>query len=365
MATKKSEEQEELLADAAKSPVADKNDAPTKEDAPDSASVVAFWVIGSVACSVGLIITNKVIMKTYNFPFVFTLTTCHFLAQALLLETFSLTGVFEAKKMPFNDNAKLGAAMVASVAFMNFSLKHNSVGFYQICKLACVPFMVLVQSFFYNQVFSRRIMATLALITLGVGAAVVTDVELNLMGSVFGLAAIMSTTFWQIWQGTYQGKYELKGYQFPHSISPAILVIVASCALIFEVLPIVPDQPTVLDHPFDLMQLSVIGASSFMAIGVNVFTAGLIRVTSPVTYQVVGHAKTIGVLTGGFIMFPLPDGTTSSEMLKNMFGMALAMSGVILYGHLKTAKEKDCCVQNHGQGLMSHIRHSFKFTNKF
>ena len=46
-----------------------------------SALSVAGWILGSVGSSVGLILVNKVIMKTYGFSFVLTLTALHFLGQ--------------------------------------------------------------------------------------------------------------------------------------------------------------------------------------------------------------------------------------------------------------------------------------------
>lgn len=43
---------------------------------------------------------------------------------------------------PFSQKASFG-----SIVFMNLSLAHNSVGFYQRSKLACVPVIMLVEYF--------------------------------------------------------------------------------------------------------------------------------------------------------------------------------------------------------------------------
>jgi solute carrier family 35 protein E3 len=67
-----------------------------------------------------------------------------------------------------------------------------------------------------------------------------------------------------------------------------------------------------------------------MAIAVNLCSAGLIGKTSAVTYQVVGHLKTCLVLIGGFIFVPTSNFTTK-ELLKNVFGISIAMVGVIAY----------------------------------
>ena len=130
------------------------------------------------------------------------------------------------------------------MAFMNFSLHANSVGFYQITKLACVPCMVVIQTMggqvrlctvpsciqtstllqgiktpahtyvlharMTAQVFSRRIQATLAVIVLGVGLAVVSDMQLNAVGACFGAVAVACTTLNQLWIGSLQSKYDTR-----------------------------------------------------------------------------------------------------------------------------------------------------------
>jgi solute carrier family 35 protein E3 len=53
--------------------------------------------------------------------------------------------------------------------------------------------------------------------------------------------------------------------------------------------------------------------------------------------QVVGHAKTCLVLTGGYIMFPAAAGDLQ-RLYNNIAGVSVAMLGVILYGHLQQAR---------------------------
>ena len=65
-----------------------------------------------------LIMTNKYIMSEYHFGFVFTLTSCHFIAQLCLLESLALMGAFEVKRMPLLDNLKASLAMVMKIAFV-------------------------------------------------------------------------------------------------------------------------------------------------------------------------------------------------------------------------------------------------------
>ena len=87
---------------------------------------------------------------------------------------------------------------------MNLNLAYNSVGFYQISKLACIPCTLLIQYFAYQQSVSRMVMLTLIPITLGVGYATVYDFSINLIGFIFAIAAVIATAVAQIFTNTYQ-----------------------------------------------------------------------------------------------------------------------------------------------------------------
>ena len=112
--------------------------------------------------------------------------------------------VFAYKPAPLSGVFPLAMGSLLSVAFMNLNLSHNSVGFYQLSKLACIPCTLLVQYLAYSQTISRRVMLTLIPITLGVGYATVYDLEINFLGFVFATAAVVATSFAQIFTNTYQ-----------------------------------------------------------------------------------------------------------------------------------------------------------------
>jgi len=261
----------------------------------------------------------------------------------ITLETAALFKMFEVKRLPWRENFVVASSMVASVMFMNYSLRTNSVGFYQVTKLACIPCMVAIESTYYGKVYNRKIRLTLAIVIIGVAAAVVTDVQFNALGFMFGCLAVFFTTQFQIWTGAKQKEHGLQGLQFQHSQAHAVTIIVGVLALIFEV--ILPDREnSLLYHDFTAPELVLILVSCILAIAVNVTSASLIGKTSAVTYQVVGHMKTCLVLIGGFMLFPL--NVSNLDLAKNISGILVAMTGVILYGHLKLSEQQqlpDCC----------------------
>lgn len=58
---------------------------------------------------------------------------------------------------------------------------HNNLRL-QLSKLACIPFILLIEYLVYNKSVSGSIQCTLIPITLGVGYATVYDVNLHLFG---------------------------------------------------------------------------------------------------------------------------------------------------------------------------------------
>jgi solute carrier family 35 protein E3 len=112
--------------------------------------------------------------------------------------------VFNYKAAPFSGVFPLAMGSLLSVAFMNLNLAYNSVGFYQLSKLACIPTTLLIQYIAYTQTSSRRVLLTLIPITIGVGYATVYDLDVNVVGTVFAVAAVVATSFAQIFTNTYQ-----------------------------------------------------------------------------------------------------------------------------------------------------------------
>jgi solute carrier family 35 protein E3 len=292
-----------------------------------------FWAGLSIGSSVGIILINKSIMSYYAFNYVFTLTTLHFLTQAILMEILVMASVIKPAKLPNKDNLLTAACGVASIVFMNFNLRFNSVGFYQMTKLLCIPLIVFIETKYYGKVFSGKIKFSLMLVLAGVGITAVTDLLVNRLGLVFGAIAVFSTTQFQIWQGSKQEQYKIQPIQITHSVSFPMALICGVCAAVFEG---VYTDDSVLDHEFDGMkEIGMIFLSCCFAILVNICSFTLIGKFSAVTYQVIGHMKTILVLVGGLLMFKF-NGTTR-QLMNNLSGIVLAMIGVILYGHLKSA----------------------------
>uniref|UniRef100_M1CZS8 UDP-glucuronic acid/UDP-N-acetylgalactosamine transporter n=1 Tax=Solanum tuberosum TaxID=4113 RepID=M1CZS8_SOLTU len=220
----------------------------------------------SVVSSVSIVICNKALISTLAT----TLTSWHLLVTFCSLHVARWMRFFEHK--PFDPKAVMGFGILngSSIGLLNLSLGFNSVGFYQMTKLAIIPCTVLLETLFYRKKFSRNIQLALTVLLFGVGIATVTDLQLNLLGSVLSMFAIVTTCIAQI------------------------AFIVLSC----------------------LISVSV-NFSTFLVIGK----------TSPVTYQVLGHLKTCLVLAFGYVLLRDP------FSWRNILGIVIAMLGMILYSY--------------------------------
>jgi solute carrier family 35, member E3 len=210
-----------------------------------------------------------------------------------------------------------------SVAFMNLNLQYNSVGFYQLSKLACIPFTLAVQYVAYNQRVSRSVQLTLIPITFGVGYATVYDLDMNFAGTCFAVCAVVATGMAQIFTSTYQKSLGCDALQLLYHTSPIILVgMLIMC-------PFFDDTTALSAYVYSTPALGRIILSCIFALGVNISNYLVLGKLGPLTYQVVGHLKTILILVLGFIMFnKIADG-------RNIFGIFIAMIGVIGYSEIK------------------------------
>lgn len=105
---------------------------------------------------------------------------------------------------------------------MNLNLQHNSVGFYQLSKLACIPVVLALQFFWNGQTITWRVGMTLGPILFGVGYATIHDLDVNVVGLSFASCAVVATALAQIFTNTYQKSLDCDAMQLLYHTSPLI-----------------------------------------------------------------------------------------------------------------------------------------------
>ncbi|XP_066379993.1 UDP-xylose transporter 1-like [Miscanthus floridulus] len=276
----------------------------------------------SVASSVAIVICNKALISTLGFPFATTLTSWHLMVTFCTLHVAQRLRFFEPKAIDGQTVVLFGLLNGTSIGLLNLSLGFNSIGFYQMTKLAIIPFTVLLETIFLKKRFSETIKFSLLVLLLGVGIASVTDLKLNCLGSTLSGLAIATTCVGQILTNTMQRKLKISSTQLLYQSAPY------QAAILFATGPFVDHHLTgrsVFAHVYTFPVVGFIILSCLIAVSVNFSTFLVIGTTSPVTYQVLGHLKTCLVLSFGYTL--LHDPFTA----RNILGILVAMFGMALY----------------------------------
>lgn len=285
----------------------------------------------SVASSVSIVICNKALMTNLGFPFATTLTSWHLMVTYCTLHVAYKLNFFENKPIDTKTVVLFGLLNGISIGLLNLSLGFNSIGFYQMTKLAIIPFTVLLETLFLNKKFSRKIKFSLFLLLVGVGIASITDLQLNFVGSVLSLLAIATTCVGQILTNTIQKRLNVTSTQLLYQSAPF------QAAILFVSGPFVDKYLTrlnVFSFHYSPIVVGFITLSCLIAVSVNFSTFLVIGKTSPVTYQVLGHLKTCLVLAFGYTL--LHDPFTP----RNIAGILIAVLGMLLYSYFCSVASK-------------------------
>ncbi|WCJ41007.1 Nucleotide/sugar transporter family protein [Euphorbia peplus] len=285
----------------------------------------------SVASSVSIVICNKALMSNLGFPFATTLTSWHLLVTYCTLHCAHRFNLFESKPIDMKTVMLFGILNGVSIGLLNLSLGFNSIGFYQMTKLAIIPFTVLLETFFLKKQFSQKIKCALFVLLVGVGIASVTDLQLNMVGTIISLLAIATTCVGQILTNTIQKRLNVSSTQLLYQSAPF------QAAILFVSGPMVDQLLTkknVFAFKYSPIVIGFIVLSCLISVSVNFSTFMVIGKTSPVTYQVLGHLKTCLVLGFGYTL--LHDPFTS----RNVTGILVAIFGMGLYSYFCTQENK-------------------------
>ncbi|XP_022963290.1 UDP-rhamnose/UDP-galactose transporter 4 [Cucurbita moschata] len=284
----------------------------------------ASWMF-NVVTSVGIIIINKALMATYGFSFATTLTGLHFATTSLLTFILKQLGYIQDSHLPFLDILKFVIFANFSIVGMNVSLMWNSVGFYQIAKLSMIPVSCFLEVVLDKVQYSRDTKLSILLVLLGVGVCTVTDVSVNMKGFVAAVVAVWSTALQQYYVHHLQRKYSLGSFNLLGHTAP---VQAASLLLVGPFSDYWLTGKRVDAYGYTFMSLTFLILSCTIAVGTNLSQFICIGRFTAVTFQVLGHMKTILVLTLGFIFFG-----KEGLNLQVIIGMAIAILGMIWYGN--------------------------------
>lgn len=220
----------------------------------------------------------------------------------------------------------LAAAYVGYIVLCNLNLNLNPVGFYQITKIAVAPAVLAIEAVAYGKRASPAVGGAVALVCAGVGLATVTDPQIasNAAGLGAGFGSVAATAMYQIWAGVKQKELGLGSMQLLHQYVPLAAAMLGGLVLLLEPVGLLAPGPgTLLGFHYTPGGLATIAVSAALGLLVNLSTFLVIGATSSLTYNVVGHVKTVLILSGGVAFFG------DVMPAKKMAGIGVAMLGII------------------------------------
>ncbi|KAK9750792.1 hypothetical protein RND81_02G222200 [Saponaria officinalis] len=284
----------------------------------------AAWMF-NVVTSVGIIIVNKALMASYGFSFATTLTGLHFAFTTIMTLVLKWLGFIQPSHLPWPDLLKFVVFANFSIVGMNVSLMWNSVGFYQIAKLSMIPVSCLLEIVLDKVRYSRHTKLSIGLVLVGVGVCTVTDVSVNTKGFVAAFIAVWSTSLQQYYVHHLQKKYCLGSFNLLGHTAP---VQAASLLTVGPFLDYWLTGKRIDAFNYTVPAVFFITLSCTIAIGTNLSQFICIGRFTAVSFQVLGHMKTILVLILGFVFFG-----KEGLNLHVVFGMIIAVVGMMWYGN--------------------------------
>ncbi|XP_040989749.1 nucleotide-sugar uncharacterized transporter 2 isoform X2 [Juglans microcarpa x Juglans regia] len=272
--------------------------------------------------AVGIILANKLVMGKVGFNFPIFLTLIHYATAWLLLaifKAFSLLPVSPpSKTTPFSSLFSLGAVMAFASGLANTSLKHNSVGFYQMAKIAVTPTIVLAEFILFRKTISLNKVLALAIVSAGVAVATVTDLEFNLFGSLIAIAWIIPSAINKILWSNLQQQGNWTALALMWKTTPIT---------VFFLLALMPwlDPPGVLSFKWDPSSTATILISAALGFLLQWSGALALGATSATSHVILGQFKTCVILLGAYLIFDSDPGFVS------ICGAFAALCGMSVY----------------------------------
>ncbi|WRX07860.1 Sugar phosphate transporter domain - like 3 [Theobroma cacao] len=297
----------------------------------------------NLVVAVGIIFMNKWVLKNVGFQFPVFLTVIHYAvswALMAILNFFSLFSASPSSKVAPLSLFTFGVVNSVSTGLANVSLKYNSVGFYQMAKIAITPLIVLLEFIWYRKRIAFSKVIALTVVSIGVAVATVTDLQFSLFGACVALAWILPSAVNKIlWSNVQQRENwtALAYVNVEDNTNHFVFFGFYDSFLGSSWCPCIPlelQQYISNSHVcFSWLLASVVECFDTWTHELLTESQQLLmkiqpRATSAISSAVLGQFKTCVVLLGNYYLFG------SNPGISSIFGAFIAIGGMSLYTYL-------------------------------
>ncbi|KAG4121851.1 hypothetical protein ERO13_D11G229100v2 [Gossypium hirsutum] len=213
----------------------------------------------NLVVAVGIIFLNKWVLENVGFQFPVCLTVIHYAVSWALMASLKFFSILPAS--PSSELAPLslftfGFVNSVSTGLANVSLKYNSVGFYQMAKIAITPLIVLAEFIWYKKRIAFSKVVALTVVSVGVAVATVTDLQFIFLGACVAMAWIIPSAVNRILWSNVQQQQKWTALALMWKTTPITLV--------FLVFMIPLDPPGLLAFHWSFGSISAILMCAFL-----------------------------------------------------------------------------------------------------
>lgn len=287
-------------------------------------------LLANLVSACAIVFANKAVLSVIKFKFTVTLTCIHTLATWLAARALVSSGIISPKQLPRRAALALAAAFTGYIVLCNVSLFINTVGFYQLTKIAIAPTVMIMEAAVQRRAPPTNVAICVLVVCVGIGLATVFDAQVmtNVPGLLVGVLSVIVSAQYGTWIGSMTKQHDVTPLQLLEQYLPYASIMMAACvpvesAIMSMINP--PGAPTLWTFAYTHQALALIAVSAALGILVTFSTFLVIGNTSALTYAVAGHVKTIIILGGGVLLF----GDQISQV--KALGLVMALGGVVAY----------------------------------
>ncbi|CAF0886902.1 unnamed protein product [Adineta steineri] len=280
----------------------------------------------NILASIGIIFLNKYIFSHCQIK-TMTLTAIQMAFTSLGLIICLQMNTFVRKSVPIVKVLPLAVAFCAFVVFTNLSLEYNTIGTYQLFKVLTTPVVAVITWQYYKTKYSNMVIATLIPVVVGVCTHSVNDIKLTLFGTVIAAIGVMAASLYQVWVSERLKDLDMNSQQLLYYQAPLSAVLLVPFILCMETFP------TYTTSEEQRVAITAVVASGIVAFVVNLSVYWVIKNTSPLTYNMIGHMKTVSILVGGLLLFQ------DTLNFKQFTGIMLTLFGLFAYTFVRMREQ--------------------------
>ncbi|XP_026473522.1 solute carrier family 35 member E1 homolog [Ctenocephalides felis] len=278
--------------------------------------------------------SNNVIGKMLlnDFPFPMTVTMVQLTSITLYSgPLFHLWGVRNYTSLSWNYYFRL----IVPLAFGKFLASVSShisiwkvpVSYAHTVKATMPLFTVALTRILFNEKQSCKVYSSLVPIITGVGIATITEISFDMIGLITALIATMGFSLQNIFSKKVLRDTGIHHLKLLHLLGRLALLLFMPVWLIFDLSDVIK-HPVVVEGNYTVLTLLFLdGILNWLQ---NIIAFSVLSLVTPLTYAVASASKRIFVIAVSLFILGNPVTAT------NVFGMLLAIIGVLMYNKAKS-----------------------------